>query len=258
MLSRNLFQFVVIVALATLAGCADEGSISGESLAPVGDPPPALSPQAENPLTVVVLGGTSGIGFEVVKLSLQRGHRVTATSRHPEKMTLDHDRLSNVLGDITNAKRMAEILPNHNVIVSAIGIGPTREPINIFSEGMKIVLAATSQEQTTNIISVTGIGAGDSRGHGSFFYDKIFWPMALKTVYQDKDRQEALLQNSASNWTIVRPGFLTDGSAETRYRIVQNMDGVTSGKISRTDVAHFIVAAFEQGLYQKKTVLLSN
>lgn len=258
MLSRNLFQFIAIVTLATLAGCADEGSISGESLATVGDPPPVLSPQVETPFTVLVLGGTSGIGFEVVKISLERGHTVTATSRHPEEMTLAHDKLSNVLGDITDAARMAELLPSHNVVVSAVGIGPTREPINVFSEGMKIVLAATSAEQTTNIISVTGIGAGDSRGHGSFFYDKVFWPLALKTVYEDKDRQEALLRNSDSNWTIVRPGFLTDSSAEARYSVVQDMDGVTSGKISRTDVAHFIVATFEQGLYQKKTVLLSN
>ncbi len=122
-------------------------------------------------------------------------------------MTLKHDNLANVLGDVTDAKRMAELLPGQDAIVSAIGIGPTRDPISVFSEGMEIVLAALPAEQNAKIISVTGIGAGDSRGHGSFFYDKIFWPLALKTVYEDKNRQEQLLKRSDSNWTIVRPGF---------------------------------------------------
>lgn len=258
MFSRNLFRFIAMAFLLTLMGCADEGSVNGQNLATAGDAPPVLSPAAEHPLEVLVLGGTSGIGLEVVKLALQRGHKVTATSRHPERLAMKHDNLSNVLGDVTNAERMAELLPGQEAIVSAIGIGPTRDPISVFSEGMKIILAAIPENQRTKIISITGIGAGDSRGHGSFFYDKVFWPLALKTVYEDKDRQEQLLKRSDSNWTIVRPGFLTDGSAETRYRIINNMDGVTSGKISRTDVAHFIVAAFEQNLYAKETVLLSN
>lgn len=54
-----------------------------------------------------------------------------------------------------------------------------------------------------------GIGAGDSKGHGGFFYDRIFYPLLLKAVYSDKDRQESLIRASNADWTIVRPGFLT-------------------------------------------------
>lgn len=258
MLSRNLFPIIATALLFTLTGCADDGSVNGKSLTTIGDAPPVLLAAADRPLNILVIGGTKGIGLEVVKLALKRGHNVIATSRHPEKLTIQHDNLSNVLGDISNAERMVKLLPDHHAIVSAIGIGPTREPINVFSEGMKNIIAAIPKGQSPKIISVTGIGAGDSRGHGSFFYDNIFWPLALKTVYEDKDRQEQLLIESDSNWTIVRPGFLIDGAAEIRYSIVKNMEGVTSGKISRADVAHFIVAAFEQNLYVKETVLLSN
>ena len=63
---------------------------------------------------------------------------------------------------------------------------------------------------------------------------------------------------AATEWTIVRPGFLTDSPAENRYHVLTNLDGVQSGNISRADVAHFIIGAVEQGLYIEETVFLTN
>ena len=62
------------------------------------------------------------------------------------------------------------------------------------------------------LICVTGIGAGDSKGHGGFLYDKILNPLFLKTIYEDKDIQEKMVQDSTLEWLIVRPGFLTNGA----------------------------------------------
>jgi hypothetical protein len=39
---------------------------------------------------------------------------------------------------------------------------------------------------------------------------------------------------------------------------MDKLEGVEAGEISRSDVAHFIVACFENNLYPRKTVLLSN
>ena len=61
------------------------------------------------------------------------------------------------------------------------------------------------------LVCVTGIGAGDSKGHGGFLYDSIFLPFLLGTIYADKDRQELVIKASDVDWTIVRPGFLTNG-----------------------------------------------
>ena len=37
------------------------------------------------------------------------------------------------------------------------------------------------------LISVTGLGAGDSRGHGGLLYDAVIFPLLLRRVYDDKD-----------------------------------------------------------------------
>jgi putative NADH-flavin reductase len=241
--------------LLVLVGCSAEGSRGGEALGKGDWPAPQLA-KAAAPLKILVLGGTRGIGLEVVKRSVARGHLVTAVARHPERMVFSHANLTTQKGDVMDAEAMARVVPGQDIVVSAIGVGPTRDPVTVFSQGMKNILPL--MPAAGRLLAVTGIGAGDSRGHGSFFYDNILWPLLLKTVYQDKDIQEALIRGSAQGWTIVRPGFLVDDRAEQRYFVVKSMQDFYSGEISRADVAHFLVACFEQQLYMKETVFLSN
>ena len=63
------------------------------------------------------------------------------------------------------------------------------------------------------LIAVTGLGAGDSRGHGGLIYDAVVFPLLLKRVYDDKDVQESIVRSSGLDWTIVRPGLLTNRPA---------------------------------------------
>jgi len=114
-----------------------------------------------------------------------------------------------------------------------------------------------SEHGVRRLICITGIGAGDSKGHGGFFYDRIFQPLLLKTIYQDKDRQEALVRASGIDWTIVRPGFLNNGPLTGQYRVITDLTGVTAGKISRADVAHFMLTELLANRYLGQTPLLT-
>ncbi len=91
------------------------------------------------------------------------------------------------------------------------------------------------------LIAVTGIGAGDSRGHGGLIYDAIAFPLILKRVYDDKDVQEWIIRSSDLDWTIVRPGLLTNKPATGRYRVLTASKDWQFGVISRADVADFLV-----------------
>ncbi len=66
---------------------------------------------------------------------------------------------------------------------------------------------------TKRLIAVTGFGAGDSRGHGGILYDAVLFPLVLKRVYDDKDIAEQIIKASGLDWTIVRPGALTNAEA---------------------------------------------
>ena len=77
--------------------------------------------------------------------------------------------------------------------------------MDVFSEGTRQVLAAMKGAPGIKLLAVTGIGAGDSKGHGGFFYDRIINPLLLATIYEDENRQEALIQllcDRAFEWSL--------------------------------------------------------
>jgi len=255
---RILKSILPLTLLFVLAACSGgNGSKHGESLSNIGDAAPVLATNSE-PLDILIFGGTSGIGLETVKLALSRGHAVTSITRRPERMELEHENLKNLKGDITKLETFSSLLEGKDAVISAIGLKPSSDKITVYSDGMRNVLEKLGENNSTHVVTITGIGAGDSKGHGGFFYDRILNPFLLKEDYADKTRQEKVLQSSAARWTIVRPGFLNDDASETRYRVLKEMDGVVSGDISRADVAHFLLGVVEQGSYVSDTVFLSN
>ena len=162
-----------------------------------------------------------------------------------------------IQGDIRDAAAVDRATEGQEAVISSIGIMPTRKPVTVFSAGMQNVLDSMNKNGVKLLIGVTGIGAGDSRGHGGFFYDKIFQPLLLKTIYQDKDREEALVRGSGVDWIIVRPGFLNNGPVTGEYRVLTDVAGVKAGKISRADVAHFILGQLDSRKYLRQTPLLT-
>ena len=208
-------------------------------------------------MKIVVIGASRGIGLEIVGQALERGHEVTALLRDPAKLALEHARLHKVRGDLGKLADVRSALSGQDAVCTCVGVNPTRKPVELFSRGARNVLAALQDAPATKYVAVTGIGAGDSRGHGGFFYDRIFQPLLLATIYADKDREEELIKASGDDWLIVRPGFLTNGPRTGVYRAITDLSGVTAGKISRADVADFILNQLESPSLFRQTPLLT-
>ncbi|MGA8169495.1 MAG: SDR family oxidoreductase [Methylocystis sp.] len=208
-------------------------------------------------MKIVVIGASRGIGLEVVKQALERGFEVTALLRDPAKLELEHARLRKLRGDIGKPADVRAALSGQDAVCTCVGVNPTRKPVELFSRGARNVLAALADAPATKYVAVTGLGAGDSRGHGGFLYDKIFQPFALGTIYADKEREETLIKASGADWLIVRPAALTDGPRTKKYRAITDLSGLTAGKISRADVADFILNQLESPSLFKQTPLLT-
>jgi uncharacterized protein YbjT (DUF2867 family) len=212
---------------------------------------------AARPLRVLVIGGTKGVGRAVVDLAAARGHIVTAMARGAPEPPFEAASVLFAQGDVADIETVRRATAGQDAVVFSISTPPTRKAVTVYSRGAGNILEARA-DRPLRILYVTGIGAGDSRGHGGVFYDRVLQPLMLRTAYEDKDRAEAMLRASAASWTIVRPGFLTDDVETGRYLVVTQMDGVRSGSISRRDVAHFIVSALETESALSETVLLTH
>jgi putative NADH-flavin reductase len=206
---------------------------------------------------IVIIGASRGIGLELLDQSLQRGHRVTALFRNSQVLARRHERLRMEIGNAVDQDVLNTAVAGQDVVCWTVGIKPTLKPVTVFSEGTQRLLRAMKDANIRRLICVTGIGAGDSRGHGGFFYDRIINPLLLRTIYEDKDRQEELIRASDMDWIIVRPGFLTNWPLTRHYRVLTDLTGVTARKISRADVAHFMLENITLKEYVGQTLLLT-
>lgn len=59
-------------------------------------------------------------------------------------------------------------------------------------------MTAMNQHSVRRLICVTGVGDGETKGHGGFLYDRILYPLLTKGIYADKDKQERRISGSCS------------------------------------------------------------
>ncbi len=211
--------------------------------------------------TVLVIGASHGIGLETVKRALDAGHRVRAFARGAASIPLDAPTLEKFAGDALDKTRVAAALADTDAVIQSLGAAKGPQAIlsgtTLFSRATRILIDAMHENGVGRLVAVTGLGAGDSRGHGSFVYDAILFPLILKRVYDDKDVQEQMIRASGLEWTIARPGLLTSGPSTGQARALADPKDWRAGSISRADVADFLVReAFERRFVGKTPLLI--
>jgi len=193
--------------------------------------------------TVLVLGASRGIGLETVRALLERGHTVRGLARSAEQTGVDDPAFEPISGDATDAGAVAEAVAGTDAAVMALGVrigpGAVLRPITLFSSATDALVPAMQAGGVRRLIAVTGFGAGGSRSRVSSL-ESIPFRLILGRAYADKDRQEATVEASGLDWTLVRPGILTGGPRTGRYRVLVDPETWRNGLISRADVADFI------------------
>lgn len=205
-------------------------------------------------MKIAVIGSTQGTGFELVKQALADGHEVTALVRAPEGISLSDPRLRVIKGDATDPASVAKIVEGQDVICVCLGTKSVTKKVTFMSRSAEILAEVLKPEQL--LITITGIGTGDSKGSGGFLYDRLFLPIVLRRQYADKDRVEKIIKDKVNRWVIVRPGFLTNGPRTGQYRALTDLTGVHGGRISRADVADFMLAQAKSPTLIGRTPLL--
>ena len=206
---------------------------------------------------ILVLGATGGTGRLIVSQALARGHEVTALVRSAEKAG-DMKGARLVIGDVRDEKALREALKGQDLVVSALGTpaSPFRE-VRLLSTATRALVNAMKAEQVSRLVCITGIGAGDSAGHGGFLFDNLIFPLLLKNVYADKNRQEAIVRDSGLDWVLVRPSVLNDKPSRGPVRALTDLSDVHGGTISREDVASFVLDQLRTDAWLHRSPLIT-
>ena len=208
-------------------------------------------------MRILVLGASGSVGRLVVEQALNRRHEVTALLRSPEKLGDLAIRLRIVQGDALDARAVDEAVSGQGAVIYALGVGNVRRT-TLFSDSTLVLLTAMTQHRVRRLICVTGVGAGETKGHGGFFYDRIVYPLFTKGIYADKDKQESLIRETDIDWTIVRPAPFRKDTPSGPLRVLTDVDDVTLRRISRLEVAEFLVAELEHPRYVRQSVFIGH
>ena len=212
-------------------------------------------------MKLLVIGATGGTGQEIVKQALRAGHSITVLIRDVAAKGRFDPAVRIAVGNVLDAASLQKALAGQEAVISSLGSGATGpfKEMTMFSEGTRNVIREMQTLSVERFICITGIGAGESKGHGPWWYDWVVQPLILRGVYDDKTRQEKLVRESRLNWTLVRPGILTNGPAKGReaVRVLTDLHGVRTRFISRADVASFCLSELMQGEYRQQAPVIT-
>ena len=195
---------------------------------------------------IVVIGGSRGIGLETVKTLLHQGHHLTLFSRGARNVNLSASNLRLFPGDALNEADVNAAIEGKDAVVQTLGVPADYRllsgSIDLFSSATKTLISAMETKNIRRLLTVTGFGAGDSYQSINCF-QKLPFEIIFGNVYRDKSIQEGLIKNSKLDWTIVRPGILTNHKFKSACRVRLNPSEWRNGLVSRAAVADFIASA---------------
>uniref|UniRef100_UPI000D3C57C9 NAD(P)-dependent oxidoreductase n=1 Tax=unclassified Variovorax TaxID=663243 RepID=UPI000D3C57C9 len=206
---------------------------------------------------VLVLGATGGTGRLIVEQALARGHDVHALVRSPQKAS-GLAGATILQGDARDERALRRALEGKDAVISALGTpaSPWRE-VTALSTATRALVDAMRAQGVRRLVCITGMGAGDSAGHGGLVFDRLIFPALLRKVYADKDRQEAIVRHSGLDWVLVRPSVLNDKASGPVVRALTDLSGFHGGTIARADAASFVLDQVDSDAWLHRSPLIS-
>jgi putative NADH-flavin reductase len=206
-------------------------------------------------MKLVIFGSTGSIGRRLVVQALEQGHTVTAFARNPAKLEIEHANLTIVQGDALDSASVEKAVEGQEAVLCSLGAGSKG---TIRSEATRNIVGAMEKAGVSRFICLSTLGVGNSRANLNFFWKQIMFGLLLRGAYADHVSQEDYVRESRLDWTIVRPGAFTDGNRSGVYRHgFPGSDKTIKGKISRADVADFMLKQLTDRTYLHETPGLS-
>jgi putative NADH-flavin reductase len=203
-------------------------------------------------MKVVVFGASGRTGQLVVRQALEKGHRVTAFARALPADPIAHPKLRVVTGDALDRAAVGAAVEGQDAVVSTIGPSGGGSQ-TICTESIVNIIKAMKDHGVARLVVLTS--ATDMEG--GFLYDRIVRPLFLRKVYEDKERQEMEVFKSGLDWTIVRPPIMRDGPRTGAYRVAIGTPPKGGWRVSRADVAEFMVRELARKDYVHQAIAIA-
>ena len=202
-------------------------------------------------MKLVILGATGGTGLEIVRQAIERRHSVKALVRSPDRLKPFWDRITIKRGDLLDSRQLEGAIKGQDAVLSAFG---PRVPISKTDANLleRFAVALTDAMAHAGVSRVVVESVAflfkDSIVPPTYVFGRLFFP----GIVADASAMEQVFAGSQLDWTMVRPPQLTDKPYTGKYRVREGHLPRFGFKISRADVADFMVKSVENHFARRK------
>lgn len=188
-------------------------------------------------MKIALFGATGRVGHAILTLLVEKGIKVTALVRNPEKLQ-PQDGLTVLQGDARNSADIAATLAGVDAVISALGTDKT----TVLTESITHIISNMQKQQVKRIITIGTAGILDSRVEpGILRYQSTESKRKSTKAAQEHHKVYDLLKGTLLEWTIVCPTYLPTGAPTAEYIVLRNKLPEAAVQTTTGDTAMFTV-----------------
>jgi putative NADH-flavin reductase len=211
-------------------------------------------------MKIAIFGASGATGLLLTEHCLAAGYEITVLLRTPQKFPY-HDRVRIVEGDAFDLAAVRQTLEGADVVLSALGARSLRKE-DVLERAIPLIVTAMHQTGVKRIIALGSAGAEDKSldkqpAWRRWIVQNIVYNTFLKWPVTSQRSQLATLSASRLDWTMVMPPMLQNSPARGTLRIDGEALPRNASRISRSDVADFMVQQIDNPQWSGKSVYIA-
>ena len=203
-------------------------------------------------MKILVIGAAGKTGEAIVEQALAKGHTVTAFVHSAKEFKGEGARV--IEGDVLDAAVLDGAVAGQDVVMDALGGHTPWKETTLETSAARNVVRSMQKHGVGRLMVVSAIGVGATKDLVPSWYEHLILPTLLRGAMHDKEQMEPVVEASGLDWTLVRPGHLVDGEATGQVIFFEPGHGDKAHKITRADVAGFMIGLLESGEYKRQAV----
>ena len=208
-------------------------------------------------MKVIIFGANGKTGLLLVEQVLAKGYQVIAYIRRPGTIYIEDPKLKIMVGELDEILKLKDAITGADACISALGGRTLTKHSPEIMSGIDNIVSIMQKARVHRFIYLSSMGAGESRFNMNPVVRFIAVNVFLRVPLADHNTNEKRIIESNLQWTIIRPGNLTDGQLTGDFKhgtTKTRQKGIPT--ISRANVASFMTQQLTDTTYHQKAVWL--
>lgn len=210
-------------------------------------------------MKLTIFGATGGTGKQLVEQALAAGNYVAAYVRNPSKLNIRHEHLTIVQGELADQAMIEHAVSGADAVISVLGPrgGSKDKPI---TRGMQNIIEAMKKHGVRRLIVSSTLSAKDPNDLPDFKAKALvnLVKLTMHAAYEEIVSVAETVRKSDLDWTIIRLTTLNNNPKSGKVRVGYLGKGEVGLRISRADLAEFMLKQVQDTKYLRQAPVISN